>query len=701
MSFNLDSYKYYLNREITWLKFNDRVLNEAINEENPLFERLKFLSITSSNLDEFFMIRVAGIKEQIEAKYEKKDPSGLTALEQFKEISKYVHFMVKKQDKCLNKYILPELKKRSVNFLNVEDLNKNQYDFLKNYFNSTIYPVITPMAIDQSRPFPLLPNKMLTQAILLNEDGKKPFFAMVQVPPVLPRFIRLPGSKSSFIALEKVIKEFINSLFIGYEVLEVSPFRITRNADLNINDDAMDLLEEIEKSLRQRRMGFPVRLEIAKNAPLNIKQMLKNSLSLENEDIYEIDSMLNLADLMKFSNQKGFEKFKYKPFLPQPSPIFFGKKDLFKIIRKKDVLLHHPYESFEPVIDFLEQAANDPDVLAIKQTLYRVSGDSPVIKNLIKAAENGKQVTVLVELKARFDEERNIHWAKKLEDAGCYVIYGLVGLKTHTKILLVVRNEEDGIKRYVHMSTGNYNDSTAKLYTDIGLFTSDDLIGQDASALFNLLTGYSKETNWNKLYVAPLTLKSSFIEMVEKERKLALEGKKGIIKCVMNSLLDKDVIKAFYKASIDGVQIDLVVRGICTIIPGIKNLSENIRVRSIVGRFLEHSRIYYFNNDGDPKIYLSSADMMPRNLVRRVETMFPIESEALKKRVIDILNLVLTDNVKTRRELPNGNYRMVRSSPDKINSQELFCQMAIDNFKNMINSNSTTEKFKPQYKIKE
>ncbi len=701
MSVNLDSYKYYLNREITWLRFNDRVLNEAFNEDNPLFERLNFLSITSSNLDEFFMIRVAGIKEQIEAKYEKKDPSGMNANEQFREIAKNVHFMVKKQDKCLNKYIIPELKKRSVLFLEVEDLKKEQYEFLKNYFNSTIYPVITPMAIDQSRPFPLLPNKMLTQAVLLSEKGKKPFFAMVQVPPVLPRFIRLPENKSAFISLENVIKEFVSSLFIGYEVLEVSPFRITRNADLSINDDAMDLLDEIEKSLRQRRMGFPVRLEIAKNASNKIKNMLRNSLSLEDDDIYEIESMLNLADFMKFSSQKGFENLKYKPFTPQQSPSFYEKKNLFKVIRKKDILLHHPYESFEPVIDFLEQAADDPDVLAIKQTLYRVSGDSPVIKNLIKAAENGKQVTVLVELKARFDEERNIHWAKELENAGCYVIYGLVGLKTHSKILLVVRSEEDGIKRYVHMSTGNYNDSTAKLYTDIGFFTSDDLIGEDASALFNLLTGYSKETNWNKLHIAPLTLKNSFIEMIEKERRNAKEGKKAVIKCVMNSLLDTEVIKAFYKASMGGVQIDLIVRGICTIIPGIKGVSENIRVRSIVGRFLEHCRIYYFYNDGDSKIYLASADMMPRNLIRRVETMFPIENDKLKKRLVDVLDLMLIDNEKARRELPNGNYRKVRSSPEKINSQEMLCILAEENFKNMIDLNSTTEKFKPQYKFKE
>lgn len=701
MSVNLDSYKYYLNREITWLRFNDRVLSEAFNEDNPLFERLKFLSITSSNLDEFFMIRVAGIKEQIEAKYEKKDPSGMNAIQQFKEISKHAHFMVKKQDKCLNKYIIPELQKRAVLFLEIEDLKKEQYEFLKNYFNSTIYPVITPMAIDQSRPFPLLPNKMLTQAVLLSEKGKKPFFAMVQVPPVLPRFIRLPENKSAFISLENVIKEFISSLFIGYDVLDVSPFRITRNADLNINDDAMDLLDEIEKSLRQRRMGFPVRLEIAKNASNKIKNMLKNSLSLEDEDIYEIESMLNLADFMKFSAQGGFENLKYKKFIPQPSPSFYEKKNIFKVIRKKDILLHHPYESFEPVIDFLEQAANDPDVLAIKQTLYRVSGDSPVIKNLIKAAENGKQVTVLVELKARFDEERNIHWAKELENAGCYVIYGLVGLKTHSKILLVVRNEEDGIKRYVHMSTGNYNDSTAKLYTDIGFFTSDDLIGEDASALFNLLTGYSKETNWNKLHIAPLTLKNSFIDMIERERRNAREGKKGIIKCVMNSLLDTEVIKAFYKASMDGVQIDLIVRGICTIIPGIKGVSENIRVRSIVGRFLEHCRIYYFHNDGESKIYLASADMMPRNLIRRVETMFPIENDKLKKRLVDILDLMLRDNEKARRELPSGNYRKVRSSPVKINSQEMLCILAEENFKNMIDLNSTTEKFKPQYKFKE
>ncbi|MFW5871677.1 MAG: RNA degradosome polyphosphate kinase [bacterium] len=677
---NLDSYEYYFNRELSWLEFNERVLDEAFSKTNPLLERLKFLSISGSNLDEFFMIRVAGLKELVSVGYTGKDAAGLTAREQLDAISKKVHHMVKKQYICLNKLLLPKLSKEGISFLNEQDLNEKQYLTLSDYFNSTVFPVLTPMAIDQGRPFPQILNKSLNQAVIIENEKKEKLLAIIQVPSVLPRFTRIYVNENeediSFISMEKIIKLFAKRLFTGYKILSIHPFRLTRNSDLSIDEEeASDLLEEIEKSLRQRERGFPVRLEIEKNASSIINDILFSMLALNNDELYEINGPIDLSSFMHISQIEGFEHLKYKPIFPMQPAEFEIKKSKFDVINKRDVLLHHPYQSFNPVIEFLEEAAEDPNVLAIKQSLYRVSGNSPIVKSLIKAAENGKQVTVLVELKARFDEENNIQWAKKLEKSGCHVVYGLVGLKTHCKVLLVVRKESDGIKRYVHLSTGNYNDKTAKLYTDIGMFTSRESFGADSSALFNVLTGYSQPPEWKKFYIAPENLRNAFIKHIEAEIQYFKANGYGRIICKNNALLDKEIIKALYRASIAGVKIDLIVRGICALRSGIKNLSDNITVYSIVGRFLEHSRIYYFENGGNPKIFLSSGDWMPRNLDRRVETMFPIEDDRLKDEIKDVLDLIITDNVKARIQKENGDYVIKKhQGKQSVESQEALAQ---------------------------
>jgi polyphosphate kinase len=689
----LDSYEYYTNRELSWLDFNNRVLEEALRRDNPLLERLKFLSITGSNLDEFYMIRVAGLKEQVEAQYTKKDISGLTPNDQLKKISEKTHIMVDKQYKCLMRALIPQMKSNDLVIKDISDLEKDEKKFLKKYFKSTIYPVITPMAVDQSRPFPLLPNKSTNQAVRLQDENKIDYYAFLQVPSILPRFIELPSeeeNKKSFILLEKVIQMFAEKLFKGYEIIEMFPFRITRNADLSIDEEeAEDLLKEIESSLRQRQWGVPVRLELDKSASEKIKSFLLSMLDLKEEDIFYVSGPIDLSAWMSIATIDGFEYLKYESFNPVKSHLLYDKKDIFELLKERDILLHHPFETFEHVEGFLSKAAEDPNVLAIKQTLYRVSGDSPVVNNLIKAAENGKQVTVLVELKARFDEENNIQWAKKLEKAGCYVVYGLVGLKTHSKILLVVRKEPEGIKKYVHMSTGNYNDKTAKLYTDIGFMTSKESYGSDASALFNVLTGYSQPPEWKKIAVAPVSLKSHIISMIKNEIDVHKETGKGHIIIKVNSLLDKEVIKVMYEASNSGVKLDLVVRGICALKPGIKGVSENITVRSIVGKFLEHSRIFYFSNGESPKIYMSSADLMPRNLERRIETLYPIEDENLQKETKKILDVILSDTEKARILQPDGTYRRVdRRGKKRVDSQEYF----IKRYEKLLKAKRDTEK---------
>lgn len=675
--------EFYTNRESSWVGFNDRVLSEARDKSLPLFERLKFLSITASNLDEFFMIRVASLKDMVHAGYMKKDIAGLTATEQIDMILKEVHELVNVQYSTYNRSLLPALKQQGLEVVVChEDLNKEQELFVDQYFEENVYPVLTPMAMDSSRPFPLIRNKSLNIGALISKKGETEF-ATVQVPSVLPRIIRLPEGKKGekrVILLEEVIERNIQKLFLNYNVICAHPYRIMRNADLTIDEDeAADLLKEIQRQLKKRQWGEVIRLEIEDKMDKHLLKVLKKEFSIKEEEIFSINGPLDLTFLMKMYGLDGFDHLKYESYHPQPVPDMMGEEDIFTQIRNGDILLHHPFMTFNPVVDFVKQAAKDPDVLAIKQTLYRVSGNSPIIAALAQAAENGKQVSVLVELKARFDEENNIVWAKMLEKAGCHVIYGLVGLKTHSKITLVVRREEDGIRRYVHLGTGNYNDATAKLYTDCGLLTCSEPIGEDATAVFNMLSGYSEPKSWNKLAVAPIWLRNRFLKLIRRETRNALEGKQAHIIAKMNSLCDKDIIAALYEASAAGVKVDLIIRGICCLKVGIPGVSENITVRSIVGNFLEHSRIFYFYHNGSVEVYMGSADWMPRNLDKRVEILFPVESERLKMEVIHILQIQLEDNVKAHILQPDGSYEKVdRRGKVKMNSQEYFCEEAIE-----------------------
>lgn len=674
----------YWNRELSWLLFNKRVLNEARDKQNLLFERLKFLSITASNLDEFFMVRVASLKDMVNADYTKEDIAGLTPKQQLEKLNVATHELVGLQYSTFNRSLYPLLKQAGLQLvLKHEDLNEKQAAYVDQYFEETVYPVLTPMAVDSSRPFPLIRNKSLNIGALISshkKEKKELEFATVQVPSVLPRVVQIPereGGKA-VILLEEVIERNIGKLFLNNDIVCTYPFRIMRNADLSIEEDeAEDLLKEIEKQIKKRQWGQVIRLEVESGIDKRLLKVLKEELSVEEEDIYRIEGPLDLTVLMKIYGLEGFEEYKVKKHIPQPLPEIAEGDDIFEKIREGDIFMHHPYQTFAPVVDFIRQAAKDEDVLAIKQTLYRVSGNSPIIAALAQAAENGKQVTVLVELKARFDEENNIVWARKLEKAGCHVIYGLVGLKTHSKITLVVRKEDDGIRRYVHLGTGNYNDATAKLYTDVGLFTAKEAFGEDATAVFNMLSGYSEPLSWNKLAVAPLWLKDKFLYWIAREKKNASEGQPARIIAKMNSLCDKDIIAALYEASAAGVQIDLIVRGICCLKVGIQGISENIRVRSIVGQFLEHSRIFYFENGGKGDIYCASADWMPRNLERRVEILFPIEEEALKKKAFHILEGELRDTLKASIMLEDGTYEKVdRRGKEAYSSQEAFVKEA-------------------------
>lgn len=684
--------KVFINRELSWLEFDARVLGEVEDVLNPLFERLKFLSITASNLDEFFMVRVASLKDMVNAGYTKKDIAGMTAAEQLAALDDRTHAFVKRQYKIYNDELVPALAREGFHIIGShEELTHEQEIFVDKYFHEDVYPVLTPMAVDSSRPFPLIRNKTLNIAALLKkkngDDGTE--FATVQVPSVLPRFVRLPGEQDTIILLEEIIERNIDKLFLNYDILCAYPYRIMRNADLSIDEeDAADLLKEIEKQLKKRQWGQAIRLEVQGNIDKQLLKRLKSELNITDSDIYRIDGPLDLTFLMKLYGSFDYAKLKTPKYMPAPVPELMNGKNIFEAVREGDILLHHPYQTFDPVVDFVRQAANDPGVLAIKQTLYRVSGNSPIVAALAAAAENGKQVSVLVELKARFDEENNIIWARKLEQAGCHVIYGLVGLKTHSKITLVVRREEDGIRRYVHLGTGNYNDSTAKLYCDMGLFTCSPAIGEDATAVFNMLSGYSEPVGWNKLSLAPLWLRDRFHYLVEREIRHAREGQEAHIIAKMNSVCDKDIIELMYRASKAGVKIELIVRGICCLIPQLEGVSENITVRSIVGTFLEHSRIFYFENGGNPEIYMASADWMSRNLDRRVEIMFPVEDAKLKKEVKHILDVQLADNVKAQLMQPDGSYVRVsellkrengaHSDKDymRIEAQMVFCKEA-------------------------
>ena len=703
--------KNYVNRELSWLEFNYRVLSEARDKTIPLFERLKFLSITASNLDEFFMVRVASLKDMVHAKYNKPDIAGMKPGEQLAQIGIRTHELVNLQYSTYNRSLIPALKQQGLQIVcEHEDLTEAEQEFVDQYFEENVYPVLTPMAVDSSRPFPLIRNKSLNIAALVQrknggahylagEDGKQKEkgeeeaaleFAMVQVPAGLPRIVELPDGEEGrrIILLEEIIERNMKALFLNYDIVSAHPFRIMRNADFTLDEEeAVDLLEEIQKQLKKRQWGEVIRLEVEEKVDKRLLKILKRELEVGSGDIYGISGPLDLTFLMKMYGLSGFDHLKAAPYTPQPVPALMNDDDIFTNIRKGDILLNHPYQTFQPVVDFVRKAAKDPYVLAIKQTLYRVSGHSPIVAALAEAADNGKQVSVLVELKARFDEENNINWAKKLEKAGCHVIYGLVGLKTHSKITLVVRREEDGIRRYVHLGTGNYNDSTAKLYTDCGIMTCDPQIGEDATAVFNMLSGYSEPPTWNKLSLAPLWLRNKCIKLIRRETANALAGRPGHIKAKMNSLCDKEIIANLYEASCAGVKIELVVRGICCLKAGVPGLSENISVHSIVGNFLEHARIFYFDNDGSPEVYMGSADWMPRNLDKRVEIMFPVEDPVLKREVIRILDVQLEDNVKAHILKPDGTYEKVdKRGKALVNSQEYFCQIATELAKRQIPS---------------
>lgn len=679
----------FTNRELSWLAFNKRVLSEAKDNHLPLMERLKFLSITASNLDEFFMVRVASLKDQVNAGYTKKDIAGMTSKEQIDAILKETHKFTTAQYNTYNRSFLPSLKKNGLKIVTeFEKLTEEQADYVDNYFQKEVFPVLTPMAVDSSRPFPLIRNRSLNIGALLMDKKKKGTidFATVQVPSVLPRVVTIPtdvDNCTTVILLEQIIEKNIQKLFLNYRVLCQAPFRVMRNADLSIDEDeAADLLIEIEKQLKKRQWGEAIRLEVEDNIDKRLLKTLRKEFNLSEDAIFKINGPLDLTFLMKVYDIEGFDHLKEPKYIPQQPKMLDASRDLFEQIREHDILLHHPYETFDPVVNFVKKAASDPNVLAIKQTLYRVSSHSPIIASLAQAAENGKQVSVLVELKARFDEENNIVWAKKLEKAGCHVIYGLVGLKTHSKITLVVRKEEDEIRRYVHLGTGNYNDSTAKLYTDMGMFTSKTRYGEDATAVFNMLSGYSEPLVWNKLSLAPLWLRGKFLSLIEREKEHAKNGRPARIIAKMNSLCDPGIIEALYDASEAGVEIDLIVRGICCLRAGIKGLSEHIRVRSIVGTFLEHSRIFYFENNGNAEYYMGSADWMPRNLDKRVEILFPIEDPILQEEIYHILHIQLSDTKKAHLLMPDGHYVKVdQRGKTPLNSQLYFCEEAMANAK--------------------
>ena len=642
------------------------------------------MSITASNLDEFFMVRVASLKDMVHAGYEKPDIAGMKPKQQLEKIAEKTHELVNLQYSTYSRSLVPALKQQGLRVIvSHEDLTKEEGEYVDRYFHDYVYPVLTPMAVDSSRPFPLVRNKTLNIAALVKKKSGEDDtldFAMVQVPSVIPRVVEIPekGEGRAVILLEEIIERNIQSLFLNYDIVTAHPFRIMRNADFSIDEEeAEDLLVEIEKQLKKRQWGEVIRLEIDERVDKRLLKILKKELRIENDDIFFINGPLDLTFLMKMYGLDGFDALKTPKYTPQRVPTLMNDDDIFTNIRKGDIFLHHPYESFDPVVDFVRTASKDPDVLAIKQTLYRVSGNSPIIAALAAAADNGKQVSVLVELKARFDEENNINWAKTLEKAGCHVIYGLVGLKTHSKITLVVRREEDGIRRYVHLGTGNYNDSTAKQYTDCGLMTCNPLIGEDATAVFNMLSGYSEPLGWNKLVLAPLWLRGKLLKLIRRETENARKGEPAHIIAKMNSLCDKEVIASLYEASCAGVKIELIVRGICCLKAGVPELSENIHVRSIVGNFLEHSRIFYFENGGRPQLFMASADWMPRNLDKRVEIMFPVEDPEIKKQVMHILEVQLADNVKAHILQPDGSYEKVDlRGKQKICSQDQFCEEA-------------------------
>ncbi|MGY4794190.1 RNA degradosome polyphosphate kinase [Lysinibacillus fusiformis] len=682
--------QYYNNRELSWLAFNERVLEEAEDINNPLLERLKFLAIFSSNLDEFFMVRVAGLQDQVRAGFHKpENKSGLTPKEQLAKIAERTQALVRRQTEVYRHLIYDLLPQHNVHIADMKDLNSTQKSFINEMFTETIFPVLTPVAVDAYRPFPTLLGKTLNLLVLIEQDEtdleSREKVAIVQVPSVLDRYIKVPSEegKTVVVLLEDVIVAHIEKLFYGYSVKSAQAFRLTRNADLTIHEEgARDLLVEIEKELKKRKWGVGSRLEV-RVGEMNeeVLQYLLDEFEIEESDVFHIDGPLDLTFMFSFVKgiSVGREHLEYESFIPQPPLDLQSDENIFEKALQQDIFFHHPYESFAPIVDFISESAVNPNVLAIKQTLYRVSGNSPIIQALKLAAENGKQVTVLVELKARFDEENNVHWAKQLEQAGCLVIYGMNNLKTHSKITLVVSRRHGKIERFVHLGTGNYNDATAKIYTDMGIITTDKEFGIDATNFFNYLSGYTEKPTFNHLVVAPFDIRDEFIRLMDEEIACHKKYGNGFIRAKMNSLTDKDLMMKLYEASIAGVKVELIIRGICCIRPGIPGISENITVTSIVGRFLEHSRIYWFHHNGENKVYLSSADMMTRNMIKRVEILFPVYASEAKTRIIDIMNAQLMDTAKARIQDSNGkyHYKEFDRSEDPLNSQEIFLKDAL------------------------
>ena len=678
-SIELDDPSLYISRELTWIEFNDRVLEEALDERNPLLERLKFIAIFGTNLDEYFMIRVAALKQQVEAEIHKRSDDGKLPEEQLAAIFGALHGSLDRQMRCLDEQILPALERHGIRILPYDQLDNKTRALMHKYFDDRVFPVLTPLAIDQSHPFPYISNLSLSLAVELEEasrDESEGYFARVKVPGSLPRFVPVetaPAGQRWYVMLEDLIAHNLGALFPGMKVKSAYGFRVTRDADLDLQEDeADDLLRAIESELRKRRFGEPVRLEVGQGMPAHLRDRLLDALSLSAVDCYEIDGMLATSDVWTLVNIDE-PALHDPPFTPAIPKRLIGTTDLFAAIREGDLLLHHPYESFDPVVQFVNQAANDPNVLAIKQTLYRTSGNSPVVGALIDAAENGKQVATLIELKARFDEENNIHWARNLERVGAHVIYGLAGLKTHAKVTLIVRNEPEGIRRYMHFGTGNYNDKTAKIYTDLSLFTCRAELGSDVTQLFNALTGFSKADAYQELMVAPVGLRPGFEALIDRETENAIAGRPCGIRAKLNAITDAGIVRALYRASRAGVPIDLIVRGMCVLRPGIPGVSETIRVRSIVGRFLEHSRIFAFQNAGKREIFIGSADWMGRNLDRRVETVVPVLDKEIGDTIErDIIDLMLADNVKTRVLHADGTYerRGVMPGEKRVDAQQ-------------------------------
>ncbi|RKQ35697.1 RNA degradosome polyphosphate kinase [Oceanobacillus halophilus] len=682
---NLDNPLFYNNRELSWLAFNKRVLDEAFDTKNPLLERFKFIAICSSNLDEFFMVRVAGLKDQVKADFNKpENKAGLTPKQQLKAIADQNHILVQQQYKGYQSLVDILDQQENISLVSMDDLSSEEKTNLETFFDEQIFPVLTPLAIDAYHPFPMLMNKSINLGIVLEDtvdmENKKKN-AIVQVPALLDRYVQV-GQSNRYILLEDIISHYLYKLFKGYHVKSITEFRITRNADMTIHEEgARDLLKEIEKELKKRKWGAAVRLEVREGKyDKEVVRFLLRVLEIHENDLYIVDGPLDLTFLFGFCKevQSDKEHLVYQAMIPQHPQDIGLDENIFEAAKKRDILLHHPYESFEPVAEMITEAAEDTDVLAIKQTLYRVSGYSPIIQGLKQAAENGKQVTVLVELKARFDEEKNVQWAKELEKVGCHVIYGMNFLKTHSKITLIVRKRKKKIERFVHLGTGNYNDKTAETYTDMGLITTKRKFGIDATNFFNYISGFTERPDFHHISMAPFEIRRDFIRYVNEEISFHKQKGNGHIIAKMNSLTDKEIIKKFYEASQAGVKIDLIVRGICCLKPGIPRVSENIRVRSIVGRFLEHSRIYYFHSNGDERIFLSSADLMTRNMAKRVELLFPIYEKNIKERIKEILSITLHDNVKAREQKEDGTYHYVRAKQDEpiIDSQMMLYEMA-------------------------